>query len=106
MECVLARTRKSLEHLKRFIEMFYAEVFKGMCEGAEAQRTIVRTVMRVYSRNVIRGMQIVEKLWQMGMVSTEAVIDTGLKSFKQGDEQVIPLLTLFSTRAVQMKSFL
>ncbi len=28
-ECVLARTRKSLEHMKRFVELLHAEVFSS-----------------------------------------------------------------------------
>lgn len=28
LECVFSRTRKSLEHLKRFVEVFYTEVFE------------------------------------------------------------------------------
>jgi hypothetical protein len=33
LECVISRTRKSLEHLKRFIEIYYNEIFQPFFLG-------------------------------------------------------------------------
>ena len=35
LECIFSRARKSLEHLKRFVELFYVEIFDPWFVSAE-----------------------------------------------------------------------
>jgi len=50
LECMYQRTRKSLEHLKRFVEMFYREVFEPWFVKSETgQQTLIRTTVRVWA---------------------------------------------------------
>ena len=54
LECVLDRSRKSLEHLKRFVELFYNEIFKPWfvtCTGEtkrDSQTAVVRMVVSMW----------------------------------------------------------
>ena len=52
LECIFSRARKSLEHLKRFIELFYPEIFEPWFVSAEdakeSQITVVKTVSSVW----------------------------------------------------------
>lgn len=87
MECVFSRTRKSLEHLKRQVEILYKEVFEPWFVSAddarESQITIVKTAASVWAKNPTRCLLVIEKLWQMGIVTAESGIDWALKSLKR-----------------------
>ena len=64
IECILSRTRKSLEHLKRQIELQYNEIFDPwFVKDVEGQKTFVTTAISVYSKNSTRCLQVLEKLW-------------------------------------------
>ena len=64
IECILSRTRKSLEHLKRQIELQYNEIFEPwFVKDVEGQKTFVTTAISVYSKNSTRCLQVLEKLW-------------------------------------------
>lgn len=40
LECILSRARKSLEHIKRFIEIYYNEIFEPwFVNGADAKES-------------------------------------------------------------------
>jgi hypothetical protein len=55
LECILERTRKSLEHLKRAVEAFHTELFSHMYYGKSI--LVVGVVLRAYrERNPVRGL--------------------------------------------------
>ena len=63
LECILSKARKSLEHLKRFVEI-YSEIFYPFyLNNGSAQVTAVATVARVWVNNRNRALNIVEKLY-------------------------------------------
>ena len=48
LECVFVRTKKSLEHLKLFVERFYTEIFEPWFVKSEpGQLTLIKTTLRV-----------------------------------------------------------
>jgi MIF4G like len=64
LECILSRTRKSLEHLKRQVEIHYHEIIEPwFVKDPEGQKTLVKTVVSVYAHNHTRCLQVLEKLW-------------------------------------------
>ena len=49
LECVFVRTKKSLEHLKLFVERFYTEIFEPWFVKSEpGQLTLIKTTLRVW----------------------------------------------------------
>jgi hypothetical protein len=95
-ECMLTRTKKSMEHLKRFIEIFYVEIiepwFVSGPQAAENQVTLVKTVARAWrERNPFRCIQIIEKLWSLGVLGGQHVINWALKSLKEGSVDEIEI---------------
>lgn len=71
LECFFKRAAKSLEHVKRFVEMFFTDVFEPWflsgADAKESQFTLLRTVSSVWQRNPSRGLHVVEKLYQIGL---------------------------------------
>lgn len=101
LECVYQRTRKSLEHLKRFVELFYSEVFEPWFVKSEAgQVTLIKTTLRVWggARNSQKCIYIMEKLWQMGIISGDVIIQYCLKHSSSSNDTSVEfrLLKLIS----------
>lgn len=112
LECILERTRKSLEHLKRAVEAFHVELFSHMYKGKS--ELIVCVVLRAYrDRNPIRGLQVIEKLWQLGVLegATGAIqwalteISKKGEAFK-GDELEVKLIGLLAERTNEFSDFM
>lgn len=119
MECILDRSRKSLEHLKRFVELFYNEIFMPWfvtCTGdtkRDSQMVVVRTVVSMWQRNPTRCLQIIEKLWQLGIVDASNGIEWAIKSLKAKDQSTrltdtleYRIVKLLSERTLQKSAFL
>lgn len=65
IEAIMVRTKKSLEHLKRFIEIYYTEVVQPLLLGEElaaGQAALIRTVIDMWRNNHNKGLQVIEKL--------------------------------------------
>lgn len=55
VECILSKSRKSLEHFKRYLEVYYNEVFKPFfledADSKEAQIAFAGVICRVWQNN-------------------------------------------------------
>ena len=86
LDCIISRTRKSLEHLKRFIEVFYSEIFQPwFVESKEGQQVAVRTVAKIWQNQPERAILVIEKLWQLGIVEAENAVEWAFKSLRTAD---------------------
>jgi hypothetical protein len=61
-ECMLLRTKKSLEHLKRFIEIYYRDVIEPLYASDSAQKVLINTIIRIWGHNLAKCVQVVQKL--------------------------------------------
>lgn len=79
IECILSKSRKSLEHFKRYLEVYYTDVFKPLFlddnDAKEAQTGMIEVIARVWQNNERKALQLIEKCWQCGVISPERVID-------------------------------
>lgn len=111
LECVFQRTRKSLEHLKRFVELFYAEVFEPwFVKSEQGQVTLIKTALRVWGgpKNTQKCLYVMEKLWQMGIISGDQIIQYCLKHAGSSHDTSLEfrLLKLISQRVFTQRLFL
>ena len=112
LECVYVRTKKSLEHLKLFVEKFYAEFFEPwFVKSEQGQLTMIKTTLRVWGapRNSQRCLYILEKLWQMGIITGDAIVGYCLKQhsvIKEEHSLEFRLLKLISARVFGQREFL
>ena len=92
--------------MKRQIELQYNEIFEPwFVKDVEGQKTFVTTAISVYSKNSTRCLQVLEKLWQMGIISTEVLIQQGLTA--DSEESVsYKILSNFTKKSVELRSFL
>ncbi len=95
-----------MEHLKRQIEMLYTEIFVPLfVNDPEGQRTLVKTAAIIYNRNHTRCLQVLEKLWQMGIIQTNILIQYGLSADSE-DSIAHKILSMIIQRAFELRSFL
>ena len=110
MECVFSRTRKSLEHLKRFIEAFYIDIFEPWFVSGEdskqTQFTLIKTATQVWQKNPTRCLQVLEKLWQVGILSSDNAVEWSLKSLGVKNSISSKVLKLISERVFGKRQFL
>jgi len=68
---------------------------------------MLKTVMRVWGKNHSRCVQVVEKLWQMGILSSEVIVEHCLKNGSLQDTQLeFKLVKLNADRVFDQKRFL
>lgn len=72
----------------------------------EGQKTLINTVVSVYNNNSTRCIQVLEKLWQMGIVGTENLINYALSTVEFEDSISHKILTHFVKRALDLRYFL
>jgi hypothetical protein len=55
LECVFSRARKSLEHVKKSVEVFYNQIFEpwfiNASDARQSQFTLLTTVASIWQRN-------------------------------------------------------
>jgi hypothetical protein len=87
--------------------MQYHEIFEPwFVKDVEGQKTLVKTAISVYNNNSTRCIQVLEKLWQMGIVSTEVLIQHGVTSSDSEESISHKVLTHFTKKAVELRGFL
>ena len=63
-ECILSRAKKSLEHLKRFVEIYQKVFIKFFRINIDSQVDCINTVINVWGENnLFRAYAITEKLY-------------------------------------------
>ncbi|CDW76937.1 cap binding protein [Stylonychia lemnae] len=93
LECIMARTKKSLEHLKRFIEIYYHEIIKPFFLGttiAESQITLMKSVCQMWINNPRKNLQIIDKLFSLGLVipkyAVQYCLDSLIRKISENEE--------------------
>lgn len=76
-KCILARTKKSLEYLKKTIDI-YRKVFDHCFTGSN-QAILLEQVMVVYEHEQDKCLKTVQKLSQINVLSTQQIVSFAAK---------------------------
>lgn len=85
LECIISRTKKSLEHLKRIIEFYYKDVIQPLFLAetrSSSQMTLANTLAAIWVNNPKKHLQIVEKLFTMGVLDAQFAIKAAFARIK------------------------
>ena len=87
IECILSRARKSLEHLKRFVEIYYVEILQPFFLGENqqvSQLTLMKMIVQIWGeKNQYKTLQIVDKLLSQGLLLSESVLEWAFISLEK-----------------------